>query len=97
MRSLVNRCGSDPEYSGLAPGAHVALSLVITGNLNKVTGFRDVSQQGQCYARCVSNQIEYAHCYGHYHSECYSRIVKYTDCWNSYFLLLIVILKTSPT
>ena len=47
MRSLVYRCGPDPEYSGLAPGAHVAVSSVIFGYSNKVSCFRDVSQQGR--------------------------------------------------
>jgi hypothetical protein len=46
MRSLVYRCGPDPEYSGLAPGAHVAFQMFLTGYLNKVTGFWDIGQHG---------------------------------------------------
>ena len=46
MRSLVDRCGSGPETSGPAPGAHIAFQLFLSVNLNKVTGFWDVSQQG---------------------------------------------------
>jgi hypothetical protein len=61
MRSLVDRFGSDPEKSGSVPGAHVALSFFITGYLNKVAGFWDVSQHGFVQCKMRENQIEYAH------------------------------------